>query len=67
MYIVDLTFESYGSHRIYVPLKLSGHTETDGSFELFNNVPLWNALPTIKLITIVKIHVYGSNSVLTLE
>jgi len=46
------TFTEYGEHFLFIPLQLANHTPTDGRIRIFNNVPLWDALPTIETIAI---------------
>jgi len=51
-YEFSYIFDRYGEHFLFVPLQLADHTPTDGRIRIFNNVPLWNALPTIESIAI---------------
>ncbi|MHA1200418.1 MAG: DUF4350 domain-containing protein [Candidatus Heimdallarchaeaceae archaeon] len=51
-YELTYTFTEYGEHFLFVPLKLAGHTPTDGRIRIFNNVPLWDSLPLIETIAI---------------
>ena len=47
-----LTFDNYGWHSLYVPLKLVNHTAHPGRIDIFSNVKLWAELPLIKNISI---------------
>ena len=51
-YEFTYTFLDYGEHFLFIPLELVDHTPTDGRIRIFNDVPLWNTLPTIELIAI---------------
>ncbi len=51
-YEFTYTFTQYGEYFLYVPLKLVDHTPTDGRIRIFNNVPFWDALPTIETAAI---------------
>lgn len=51
-YELTYTFTEYGEHFLFLPLKLAGHTPTDGRMRIFNNVPLWDALPIIESVAI---------------
>jgi hypothetical protein len=46
-----LTFDNYGWHSLYVPLKLANHTAYPGRIDIFSNVKLWAELPLIKNIS----------------
>jgi len=50
-YEVYLTFEEYGWHTVYIPLKFINHTSTDGRIDIFCDVALWDELALIKTIT----------------
>ena len=49
-YSIDFAFEMYGLHTLYVPLKFSGFTPSDGRIEIFVNVQFWDKLDTIRTI-----------------
>ena len=51
-YETTYTFTQYGDYFLFIPLKLSDYTPTDGRIRIFNNVPLWDALPVIETATI---------------
>ncbi|MFW9852970.1 MAG: hypothetical protein ACFFDS_08505, partial [Candidatus Thorarchaeota archaeon] len=46
------TFDNYGWHSLYVPLKLPDHTAYPGRIDIFSNVKLWAELPLIKNISV---------------
>jgi serine protease AprX len=49
-YVLDFSFEEYGKYVLFVPLKLSGFTPSDGRIDIFVNVYFWDQLDTIKTI-----------------
>ncbi len=50
-YEISLSFDQYGWHSIYIPLKLDDHTPTDGRIDVFCDVALWDELALIKNIS----------------
>ncbi len=50
-YEVYLTFEEYGWHTIYIPLRFINHTSTDGRIDIFCDVALWDDIALIKTVS----------------
>ncbi|MCE7738038.1 MAG: S8 family serine peptidase [Candidatus Heimdallarchaeota archaeon] len=50
-YEITFTLEEYGLNILYIPLKFTDYTPSDGRFEILNNVQFWDQLSTIRSIT----------------
>ncbi len=49
-YNIEFTFDEYGVHTLYIPLRFTGYTPSDGRIEFFVDVLFWNQLDTIRTI-----------------
>ena len=50
-YEISLSFDEYGWHTVYIPLKIPDHTATDGRIDIFCDVALWDEITLIKNIS----------------
>ena len=50
-YEIYLSFDEYGWHTVYIPLKILDHTVTDGRIDIFCDVALWNEIALIKTVS----------------
>ncbi|MCE7747414.1 MAG: S8 family serine peptidase [Candidatus Heimdallarchaeota archaeon] len=50
-YEITFTLEEYGLHILYIPLKFTDYTPSDGRIEILNNVHFWDQLSTIRSIS----------------